>query len=148
MADAEQDARAEQEQVEQNIKEKEAREARIRVPLVWPHDEQGRPMAIVTGQASDLTRTGPFSNVNIGPSAIMRPVPNHEDPAKLVHEMRLVQLMAEFVVGTERRLVQWAQEPSAKIELPASLIDADGNSFEQFVAKRLGLSVAPRPDQG
>lgn len=140
MASTERDQKAEAEAHGQHIKEKSSRENRPPLPLAWPMDENGEPMAIVTAQASDLFPTVPFGNVNLFAS-IMRPVKNgsYDD---IIMEQRLALLMSEYVVATERRLIQWAMDPSTKIEKPAQMVSDDGLTFEQFVADRLGIQIA------
>lgn len=134
------------------VKEKGQREAVIHLPQSWPHDEEGKPMCIVVGAASDLVPTVQFGNVNIGPVQIMRPVPNHADLDMLAMEARVVELLAQYVVGTERRIFQWATDPTTRIEKPSELISAStGITFGDFVARKLGVTengVAPQPAQG
>jgi hypothetical protein len=128
---AERDAHA------QVLKEKGARESAIQLPMNWPHDENGQPMAIAMGQASELVPTVPFGNINIGPAGIMRPVTNHDDLDLLAMEMRAVELLAQYVVGVERRLFQWALDPSTKLEKPSELVSVkSGISFSDFIASK------------
>jgi hypothetical protein len=76
-------------------------------------------MTVVIGAASDLVPTVPFGNVQIGPVTIMRPVVADNDEA-LLEETRKVQKMAEYVVGSERRIIQWATDPTTRITNPAT----------------------------
>lgn len=147
MADTVTSPAAEAEARGQQVKEKGARESNIHLPQSWPHDEYGKPMCIVVGQASDLIPTVQFGNVNVGPCAVYRPVPNHEDVNLLAMEARLVQMLAQYVVGTERRLLQWATDPSTRIMKPDELV-ADGVGFAQFVQQKLGLQNGQPPQAG
>lgn len=38
----------------------------------WPHDEEGRPMALVTMQLSELVGLPNYSNVTVGPGSVTR----------------------------------------------------------------------------
>lgn len=116
MADSE---KAQAEAHGQRVKEKAAREARGPQIFSWPIGPDGEPMAIVMGSASDLVPTVQFGNVCIGPVNIMRPVKNPDDIDELAVEAAKVQKAAEFVIATERRLVQWAMDPSSKLEKPS-----------------------------
>jgi hypothetical protein len=82
----------------------------------WPHDADGQPMAIVIGSGSDLIPTVQYGNVLVGPVTIMRPVSN--DPALLIEEAAFVQDAAAYVVATRRRLLQYALDPSSRVEHP------------------------------
>lgn len=84
--------------------------------MMWPCDAEGNPMVIVTGYAKDEIPTVRFGNVEIGPS-VMRPVPNGTDE-EIINAMRQAQRMAEYVCGIERRLLQWAQDPTTKFASP------------------------------
>lgn len=142
------DAQAQAEAHAQQVREKAAREENVMQAVAgmfmngYPRDEEGKPMAIVGGQASDLVPTVPFGNVNIGPCLVLRPVPNHDDLNLLAMEARIVQMLAQYVVGTERRLIQWATDPSTRIQRPDELVASD-IGFAQFVAQKLGIEVAP-----
>ncbi len=101
----------------------------------WPVDENGRPMAIVIGSVKDLLPTVQFGNVTLAPT-IMRPVPNGTDE-ELINATREVQRMAEYVCGVERRLLQWALDPSLKFSNPAT--------GEQFAAPPAGYDPSSMP---
>lgn len=118
------------------IQEKQAREAGMHLPLNWPHDVNGQPMAIAIGQASELIPTQPFGNIQIGPAAIMRPIPNSSDLNELAADLRLTELVAQYVVGIERRLIQWTMDPSLKIERPSQL-EIAGVPFKDWVMKKI-----------
>lgn len=127
---------------QRTLTEKMMREAAMALPTVWPHDEAGRPMAIVMGCASDLQKTGDFQNAQLGPCTIMRPVPNHEDLNDLAREARAVQLVANYVIGTERRALMKAKDPSIRIDNPSdSFQEMDGPTFERWVCDRMGLRL-------
>jgi hypothetical protein len=79
----------------------------------------GRPMAIVTGTASDLLPTVQFGNLLVGPVQITRWV--EDDGAdSVIDGARATQQWAELVCGSERRLIQWALDPSKKIINPST----------------------------
>jgi hypothetical protein len=104
------------------VREKGLREANVPASLlsgILPVDPDGNPMAIVVGQASDLVPTVAFGNVNVGPVAVMRPCENTDEA---VHHMaRWCQQKAEEIVGSERRLVQWAIDPASKVMSPEEI---------------------------
>lgn len=103
----------------QRLKEKAAREMLRGITInSWPHDENGVPMAIAIGAASDLVPTVQWGNVCIGPATIMRPVSN--DPNRLVEELAFVQDLTQYVVGTRRRLLTWALDPNSRIAHPVT----------------------------
>lgn len=119
--------RTQEEEHARGVKEKSAREAALPSELLsmiaagWPRGADGNPMAIVIGQASNLVPTVPFGNVNIGPVAIMRPVPNHQDIDKLAEEAAEVQKATQSVVGQERTLIKWNMDPSTKPGPPSEM---------------------------
>lgn len=82
----------------------------------YPHDADGNPMAIITVGATDTVPTVQYGSVKLFAS-ITRPVPNgdHQD---LINEMRMAQRDVEVCVGTERRLLQAALDPSYKFVNP------------------------------
>lgn len=96
------------------------RSARITMPTIasWPVDADGNPMAIVCGAASDLIPTVQYGNILIGPVSIMRPVPNGTDD-EVAESARAVQKITEHVVATERRIIDYALDPSTKIQKPS-----------------------------
>lgn len=96
------------------------RSARVTMPTIasWPVDADGNPMAIVCGAASDLIPTVQYGNILIGPVAIMRPVPNGTDD-EVAASARAVQKITEHVVATERRIIDYALDPSTKIQKPS-----------------------------
>lgn len=127
---------AEAEVHQQHLTEKSAREQlRSPLPMHWPHDENGEPMAIVCGAGSDLVPTVTFGNVVIGPVTIMRPVKN--DPNTLAEEAAFTQELASYVVGSRRRLLQWALDPSSRIEHPVTGAVLTVDQFRQ------GMESAP-----
>lgn len=103
---------------QQKLTEKAAREQLRGIQInSWPHDAEGNPMAIVIGAGSDLVPTVQFGNVVIGPVTIMRPVSN-ESIERVTEEASAVQKAVEYVVGTERRLLQYALDPASRIQHP------------------------------
>lgn len=79
----------------------------------------GRPMAMITGTASDLVPTVQFGNLMVGPVQVTRWV--EDDGLESVIESGLeVQKAAQAICGSERRIIQWALDPSKKIENPVT----------------------------
>lgn len=91
----------------------------VSMPGTWPVDAEGNPMAIVVGTVSDLVPTVQYGNVLVGPLQIMRPVPNGTIE-QIIEEASVVQKAVEFVCGQERRIIQWAIDPSAKVAHPTT----------------------------
>lgn len=90
----------------------------IPMPVYWPHDENGKPMAIVVGAVAELVPTVQYGNITVGPTMIMRPIPNGPRQQQ-IDDARRVQRDAEFVCGVERRSSQWAMAgKDAKIMSP------------------------------
>lgn len=89
------------------------------VPGSLPYDAEGNPMAIVIGTASDLVPTVQFGNILVGPVSIIRPVPNGT-MEEITAAAREVQKATEFVVGAERRIIQWALDPSSRVVNPST----------------------------
>lgn len=106
---------AEDEQHAQNLKEKESRDGRMTAPMNWPHDPNGEPMAIVFSQASELAKTVQFANVTLGPVGAMVPCVN--DKETIQKTMQEYQKLAQYIVATERRLLQWAIDPTSKVTM-------------------------------
>jgi hypothetical protein len=81
----------------------------------------GRPMAMVSGACSDLTPTVQFGNVLTGPVTITRWVEDDGDDSDdfVLEKARLVQRQAQTIVGSERRLLQWAIDPSLRVTTPS-----------------------------
>jgi hypothetical protein len=96
------------------------------IPLMqWPCDAEGNPMAIVSGCASDLIPTVQFGNLLVGPVTIMRPVSN-ESLESVIEDAKKTQQAAEFVCGSERRIINWNLDPSTKIINPATGVEMPG----------------------
>lgn len=104
----------------------------------WPVDADGNPMAIVSGTASDKVPTVTYGSAQVGPVTISRPVPNGSIQ-DLIDAARETQRAAEYVVGVERRLLQWAIDPASKI---ASPVDAS----EAFAAPPAGYDASRAAD--
>lgn len=79
----------------------------IQFPTAWPHDEDGRPMAIAIGSVYEVVPTVQYGNVRVGPVTIMRPIKNGSRQEQ-INDTRRVQRDVEFVCGIERRSSQWA----------------------------------------
>lgn len=107
------------------MREKGLRDRTVPAIQSWPVDpETGKPMTVVVAMASDLVPTVPFGNVTIQ-STIMRPVPTDraltpEELSQDIASAREVQKVAEYVVGTERRLLQWALDPASRVQNPVT----------------------------
>lgn len=106
------------------VREKALRDRTLSAIQSWPTDADGNPMAVFVGMASDLVPTVPFGNVTIQ-ATIMRPVPIGQpiDEGELTQDIenaRAVQKAAGYVVGTERRLLQWALDPASRIVNPTT----------------------------
>lgn len=84
-----------------------------------PIGANGRPMAFVSNSASDLLPTVQFGNILVGPVTIARWVEDDGDDA-VIQASQKNQQAAEFVCGQERRIIQWAIDPSKKIENPVT----------------------------
>lgn len=110
------------------------------MPSGWPQDADGNYLAIVTGTASDLIPTVQFGNVLIGPVSIARPVAA-TTLADIILHARDTQKAAEYVVGAERRLAQWAVEPSSRVINPATGVAFNG-AGEQMGMKPDNLGAA------
>lgn len=93
------------------------------MPSNWPRDAQGNYLAIVTGACSDKVPTVQFGNVVIGPVMIQRPVAAGS-LQEIIDAARETQRAAEYVVGVERRLLQWALDPSSKVASPVPAAQA------------------------
>lgn len=89
----------------------------------WPQDADGNYLAVVTGSCSDLVPTVQFGNVLVGPVSIQRPVAA-TSMQEIIDAARETQRVAEYVVGVERRLLQWAIDPASKIASPVDAKDA------------------------
>lgn len=71
------------------------------VNFSWPVDSEGKPMAMVTMQASELIGLPQYSNVTVGPASVTRFVPDSEVPQGLKDTAKEV----EQIIGEERELV-------------------------------------------
>ena len=71
-------------------------------------DENGQPLALITGSASELVPTIPGAHVLIGPITSTRLVPAGTRE-ELALGMAENQRVVEEIVATERRLVQWSK---------------------------------------
>lgn len=78
-----------------------ARETPLPMQFSWPHDEDGRPMALICMQASELIGLPKFSNVTVGPAAVWRFV---KDDA-VVDGLGKTAVEVETIVAQERQVV-------------------------------------------
>jgi hypothetical protein len=83
-----------------------------------PMGANGRPMAMVSGACSDLLPTVQFGNVLIGPVTVMRWVEDEGDE-QVLEQGSKTQRMAQTIVGSERRILQWAIDPSLRVTTPS-----------------------------
>lgn len=135
------------------VREKAIKDRTLPQIQSWPVDpETGKPMTVFVAMASDLVPTVPFGNVTIQ-STIMRPVPAGEavDLAELTQDIengRQIQKAVEYIVGTERRLLQWALDPQARIQSPTTGAEFTGEG-ERFGAPETvpGAPVVASPAQ-
>lgn len=104
-------------------RERAAQGAVAGMPSSWPQDADGNYLAIVTGSCSDLVPTVQFGNVLVGPVSIQRPVAV-TSMQEIIDAARETQRAAEYVVGVERRLLQWAIDPASKIASPVDASEA------------------------
>lgn len=93
-----------------------------------PVGVDGRPMALISMTVSDKVPTVQFGNVVVGPVTITRYIDDLGDDLSgrqhRIDRARELQRDAEFVCGIERRLVQWAVDPSSRIQSPVDAQDA------------------------
>lgn len=119
----------------------------------------GRHYAVLSNSCSDLVPTVQFGNVLVGPVTITRAVPVDPTPEELaeisaqldalIDLSRRQQKAAEFVVGAERRVIQWAIDPSTKVVNPATggVVTPDGEVPAEPGATDSGAAASepPRP---
>lgn len=103
---------------------------KVQPQFAWPHDEDGEPMAIVMAFAQEHVGSGmgipDYCGLDIGPVGAMVPCKNDEESIKKMQEQLLRQ--AQFVVGSNRRVIQWANDPTLQVLKPD---DLQGQSFEE-----------------
>lgn len=90
----------------------------------------GRHYAVLSNACSDLIPSVQFGNILVGPCVITRAVPLDPTPeeeaaldaqlVKLMEISRKQQRSIEFVVGAERRVLQWAIDPSTRVINPST----------------------------
>lgn len=117
----------------------------------------GRMYAFLSNSASDLVPTVQFGNVLVGPVTIARVVPVDPTPeeeaeldaqlARLIERSRAQQKAAEFVVGAERRVIQWAIDPSSRVQNSATgaVVTPNGEVPAEQVAPQPAPSGSPDP---
>lgn len=94
-------------------------------PFTWPTEADGTPMAVVMVSAAELVGSGQgmpdYSNITLGPVSFMLPCKN--DAAVIEETAREGQRLCQYLIGTERRAVQWAMDPSLKPLHPGEIPD-------------------------
>ncbi len=104
-----------------------------------PIGPNGKPMAIVSASASNLVPTVAFGNIVVGPVTIMRAVVDDGDES-VINGARQALRDAEYAVGIERRLLDWALDPASMPVHPTT--------GERFAAPPAGYdpsSMSPHP---
>lgn len=107
--------------------EDETQEAQIAQPTAVRVGPNGRPMASITVSISDKIPTVPYGSMMIHASSTRYIEDRGSDDAGRQHrldELRLLARDVEFAVGVERRLAQWAIDPSSRVESPIDGKDA------------------------
>lgn len=138
------------------VREKALKDRTVPQIQSWPVDPvTGKPMTVVVAMASDLIPTVAFGNVTLQ-ATIMRPVPVGEavDQSELaidIENARQIQKAAEYVVATERRLLQWALDPGARVQNPVTGTEftGQGETFGQPAVppgQAPGAPVQPQPE--
>lgn len=107
----------------------EIREDQVRTAIAGvPFGIDGRPMAAISCAVSDKVPTVQFGNVVVGPVTMTRYIDDlgdgDEGRQHRIDRSRELQRDAEFVLGIERRLLQWAVDPASKIASPVTAQDA------------------------
>jgi hypothetical protein len=77
-----------------------AEDASAPLKFAWPHDEDGKPMVMVTMGASEKVGLPQYSNVDIGPASITRFV--RDDPAEIRKGLEQAVNICEQVIAIER----------------------------------------------
>lgn len=132
------------------VREKALKDRTVPQVMSWPVDpETGKPMTVAVSMAADLVPTVAFGNVTIQ-TTIMRPLPVDRDltDAELeqdITNVRKVQKAAEYVVGTERRLLQWALDPSSRVQHPTT---GEGFTGEGEAVGQPPVAQTPPPVEG
>lgn len=101
-----------------------------------PIGPNGKPMAIVSATASNLVPTVAFGNVVVGPVTIMRAVIDDCEES-VINGARQALRDAEYAVGVERRLLDWALDPASMPVHPTT--------GERFAAPPPGYDPASMP---
>ncbi len=101
-----------------------------------PMGPNGKPMAIVMCSASNLVQTLQYHNVSVGPVTIMRAVVD-DGPESVINGAREAQRIAEYCVGVERRLLDWALNPES--------MPVNPSTGERFAAPPLGYDPSTMP---
>ena len=101
-----------------------------------PIGPNGKPMAVVSATASNLVPTVQFGNATVGPITITRAVVDEGDQS-VINAARAAQRIAEYCVGVERRLLDWALDPASAPVNPAT--------GERFAAPPAGYDPSTMP---
>ena len=107
----------------------------------------GQQVAVISVGASDLIPTVQYGNVLLQ-CQITRAVPDAggDSDEAIIEASRRFLKHAEFVVGAERRILQWAIDPSSRVQNPATgaVVTPDGDVAAQN-DQRDPAAVAPPP---
>jgi hypothetical protein len=73
------------------------------LPMGWPVDANGKPLAMVSMAASELVNLGNYSNVTVGPAMVTRFV--EDTPQSRAQGLKECTVEVEDVVARERQVV-------------------------------------------
>ncbi len=93
-------------------------------------------MAIVSASARNVVPTVQYGSVTIGPVIVTRAVEDDGDQS-VIEGARRVARIAEYVVGCERRLSDWAMDPAS--------MPVNPSTGERFAAPPAGYDPATMP---
>jgi hypothetical protein len=108
-------------------------EHHARMSTAVPIGLNGKPMVKVTVGVSDKIPTVVYGNVVIGPIMLERYIEDDSNQ-NVIDAGRELQRAAEYIVGVERTLLQYALDPAKKVQNPYTGEDA-------FAAKPAGYDA-------
>lgn len=110
-----------------------------------PIDPDGQMMGIIQAGASDLIPTVQFGNVLLS-CTVTRAVPDDGiDDDALADQGRRVSKIAQTIVGSERRILQWAIDPSLKVTNPSGAPVPDVPSAAPLPSDKVTVEVLVDP---